>query len=41
MPKKIERAIQRQYQKKGKSAKEAKTIAYKIMNKKGLMKRGR
>lgn len=39
MPKKIERKIEREYEKKGKSPKQAKTIAYKIMNKQGLLHR--
>ena len=39
MPKKIERKIEREYEKKGKTPKQAKTIAYKIMNKEGLLHR--
>lgn len=37
MPKKVEKKIIREYEKKGKSPKQAKTIAYKIMNKEGLL----
>lgn len=40
MPKRIERQIQREYEKKGKSPKQAKVIAYKILNKKGLLRKG-
>lgn len=39
MPKKIEKKIEKFYEKKGKSPKQAKTIAYKIMNKEGLLRK--
>jgi len=39
MPKWLERKIEREYEKKGKSAKVAKRIAYKTLNKKGLLRR--
>ena len=39
MPKKIEKKIEKFYEKKGKSPKQAKTIAYKVMNKEGLLHR--
>jgi len=41
MPKWIEYKIEREYEKKGKSPKKAKEIAFKIMNKKGLLRRGK
>jgi hypothetical protein len=37
MPKKVERKIQRFYERKGKSPKQARIISYKIMNKEGLL----
>ncbi len=40
MPRKIEKAIEREYEKKGFSPKKAKSIAFATMRKKGLLKRG-
>jgi hypothetical protein len=39
MPKKIERKIEREYERKGKTPKQAKIIAYKTMNKQGLLRK--
>jgi len=39
MPKKVERKIERYYEKRGYSSKKSKAIAYKIMNKEGLLRR--
>jgi len=36
MPKRIERKIERYYERRGYSPKKSKVIAYKIMNKEGL-----
>lgn len=39
MPKWLEEKIKREYEKKGKTPKQAKRIAYKTLNKKGLLRR--